>query len=55
VKLIVFEQDRVYVQRSLENGEIDYMEVATEGAETELFEYLNTQGILQQLADSYPY
>jgi len=54
MELIVFEQDKAYVQRSLENGEIDYMEVASEGAETEFFEYLNTHGILQQLADTYP-
>jgi hypothetical protein len=54
MELIVFEQDKAYVQRSLENGEVDYMEVASEGAETEFFGYLNTQGILQQLADTYP-
>jgi hypothetical protein len=54
MNLIVFEQDKAYVQRSLENGEVDYMEVASEGAETEFFEYLNTQGILQHLADTYP-
>ena len=54
MELIVFEQDKAYVQRSLENGEIDYMEVASEGAETEFFGYLNTHGILQQLADTYP-
>ncbi|TET65815.1 MAG: hypothetical protein E3J45_07650 [Candidatus Zixiibacteriota bacterium] len=54
MELIVFEQDKAYVQRSLENGEIDYMEVASEGAETEFFQYLNTHGILQQLADTYP-
>ena len=55
MELIVFEQDKAYVQRSLENGEIDYMEVASEGAETEFFGYLNTQGILQHLADTYPH
>ena len=54
MELIVFEQDKAYVQRSLENGEIDYMEVASEGAETEFFQYLNTHDILQQLADTYP-
>jgi len=54
MNLIVFEQDKAYVQRSLENGEIDYMEVASVGAETEFFQYLNTQGILQRLADTYP-
>ena len=41
MNLIVFEQDKAYVKRSLENGEIDYMEVASESAETEFFEYIN--------------
>ena len=54
MNLVVFEQDKAYVQRSLENGEIDYMEVASEGAETEFFQYINGRGILQQLADTYP-
>jgi len=54
MNLVVFEQDKAYVRRSLENGEIDYMEVASEGAETEFFEYLNGRRILQRLADTYP-
>jgi len=54
MNLVVFEQDKVYVQRSLESGEIDYIEVASEGAETEFFQYINGRGILRQLADSYP-
>lgn len=54
MNLIVFEQDKVYVQRCLEEGGIDYMEVASEGAETEFFQYINERGILQRLADTYP-
>ncbi len=54
MELIVFEQDKAYVQRSLESGEIDYMEVASEGAETEFFHYINSRGILERLADTYP-
>jgi len=54
MNLVVFEQDKAYVQRSLENGEIDYIEVASEGAETEFFQYINGRGILRQLADTYP-
>jgi hypothetical protein len=54
VNLVVFEQDKAYVQHALENGEIDYMEVASEGAETEFFQYLNSRGILEKLAQSYP-
>jgi len=54
MNLLIFEQDKAYVKRCLENGEIDYMEVASEGAETEFFEYLNTRGVLKHLADTYP-
>jgi hypothetical protein len=54
VNLLVFEQDKAYVQHCLENGDIDYMEVASEGAETEFFQYINSRGILQELAASYP-
>jgi len=42
VNLLVFEQDKVYVKKCMENGEIDYLEAVSEGAETEFFEYLNT-------------
>jgi len=54
MKLLIFEQDKAYVQRCLEEGEIDYMEVASEGAETEFFEYLNTREILTHLSETYP-
>lgn len=46
MNLVVFEQDKAYVEACLEDGEIDYMEVASEGAETEFFQYLNSRGIL---------
>jgi len=54
VNLVVFEQDKVYVQHCLQNGDIDYMEVASEAAETEFFQYINSRGILQKLAKTYP-
>jgi len=54
MNLVVFEQDKAYVEACLEDGEIDYMEVASEGAETEFFQYLNGRGILGKLAASYP-
>ncbi len=52
MNLLVFEQDKVYVKKCLENGKIDYLEAVSEGAETEFFEYLNTRGVLKHLADS---
>lgn len=54
MNLVVFEQDKAYVQHCLQNGDIDYMEVASEGAETEFFQYINSRGILGKLAKTYP-
>lgn len=55
MNLVIFEQDKAYVRTCLENGEIDYMEVASEGAETEFFQYLNNRGVLKYLSDTYPF
>lgn len=54
MNLVVFEQDKAYVRHCLQNGDIDYMEVASEGAETEFFHYINSRGIIQELARTYP-
>lgn len=55
MNLLVFQEDKAYIKQCLENGEVDYMEVASEAAETQFFEYLNSRGLLQQLADTYPF
>lgn len=55
MNLLVFEQDKVYVQRCLENGDVDYLEMVSEAAETDFFEYLNKHGLLKKLADTYPF
>ncbi len=52
--LLVFEENKPYIIKSLQNGDVDYMEVASETAETEFFEYINGHGILQKLAETYP-
>lgn len=54
MNLLVFQEDKVYIQQCLENGGIDYLEVASEGAETQFFEYINSRGILDQLSQTYP-
>ncbi len=54
MNLLVFQEDKAYIKQCLENGEIDYVEAASETAETEFFEYLNGRGLLQQLAETYP-
>lgn len=55
MNLLVFQEDKAYIKQCLENGEVDYMEVASEAAESQFFEYLNNRGLLQQLADTYPF
>lgn len=54
MNLLVFQEDKAYIKQCLENGEVDYMEVASEAAETEFFEYINSRGLLQQLSETYP-
>lgn len=54
VNLLVFQEDKAYIQQCLENGEIDYLEAASEASESEFFEYINSRGILQKLSESYP-
>lgn len=54
MNLLVFQEDKAYIKQCLENGEVDYMEVASEAAESQFFEYLNNRGLLQQLSETYP-
>lgn len=54
MNLLVFQEDKAYIKECLENGEIDYVEAASESAETEFFEYLNGRGLLQKLSETYP-
>jgi hypothetical protein len=54
MNLLVFQEDKAYIKQCLENGEIDYVEAASETAKTEFFEYLNGRALLQQLAETYP-
>jgi hypothetical protein len=54
MNLVVFEQNKDYIQRSLKKGTIDYLETVSEGAETEFFQYINTRGLLRHLAKTYP-
>lgn len=54
MNLLVFQEDKAYIQQCLENGEVDYMEVASEAAESQFFEYINSRGLLQQLSETYP-
>jgi len=54
MNLLVFQEDKAYIRQCLDNGDIDYVEAASETAETEFFEYLNGRGVLQRLSETYP-
>jgi hypothetical protein len=50
----IFEQNRVKVLQALSRGEFDYIETASEYAETEFFQFISAQSILRKLALTYP-
>ena len=54
MNLLVFQEDKAYIKQCLENGDVDYIEVASEASETEFFTYLNKHGLLQKLSETYP-
>ena len=55
MNLLIFQEDKAYIQQNLENGDVDYMETASEASETEFFKYINNRGILERLSESYPF
>jgi len=52
--LIVFEQDRPFILRSLRSGDFDYVEAANEAAEADFFRDLFKRKVITDLAGSYP-
>ena len=52
--LIVFEQDRPFILRSLCSGDFDYIEAANEVAEADFFRDLFKRKVIADLAESYP-
>jgi hypothetical protein len=54
VDLIVFEQDRPFILRSLRSGDFDYVEAANEVAEADFFRDLFKRKVIADLAESYP-
>ena len=54
MNLLIFQNDKPYIRKQLKDGEIDYVEVASEAGETEFFKYLNSKGFLDKLAATYP-
>ena len=52
--LLVFEHDKEFIVDSLRAGELDGVEVVSEVAERDFFAFLRCQGLLRELAGSYP-
>jgi len=54
VDLVTFEENKPLVLESLENGEFDYIEAASEVFETEFFKYIGATKILAAASETYP-
>ena len=52
--LVVFENDKPYVISEFHEGRFDYIELASDVAETKFFQFLFGQGLVDQLAQHYP-
>ena len=52
--LVVFENDKPYVISEFHEGRFDYLELASDVAETKFFQFLFDQGLVDQLAQHYP-
>ncbi len=53
--LVVFEENRAYVIEKFHNGHFDYIEVIQEVAQRDFFLYISNNGMLGELAESYPW
>ncbi len=52
--LVIFEENKPLVLEALEDGELDYIDAASEVFETDFFEYINASPILSKLSETYP-
>jgi len=52
--LVVFENDKPFVIDEFREGRFDYVELASDVAETKFFQFLFGQQIVQKLAQAYP-
>jgi len=52
--LVVFENNKPYVIDEYREGRFDYVELASDVAETKFFEFLFGQDIVEKLARAYP-
>ena len=54
MEFVVFENDKPYVLGEFREGRFDYIELASDVAETKFFQHLFGQGIVARLAADYP-
>ena len=52
--LVVFENNKPYVIDEFREGRFDYVELASDVAETKFFQFLFNQQLLERLAETYP-
>ena len=52
--LVVFENNKPYVIDEFREGRIDYVELASDVAETKFFQFLFSDQIVEKLGQSYP-
>jgi hypothetical protein len=52
--LVVFENNKTYVIDEFREGRFDYIELASDVAETRFFQFLFDQGLVERLAEHYP-
>jgi hypothetical protein len=54
MNLVVFENNKPYVIDQFREGRFDYVELASDVAETKFFQFLFSQEVVNQLAEHYP-
>lgn len=52
--LVIFENNRPFVLKALQNGDFDYMEAASEVFEADFFWFIKARSLLDELSKSYP-
>ena len=52
--LVIFEENKPFVLKSLGNGDFDYIESASEVYEADFFRFIKAKTILDKLAQTYP-
>ena len=52
--LVVFENNKPYIIDEFREGRFDYIELASDVAETKFFQFLFDRGVVEKLARHYP-